>query len=354
MSAMGRILQVALLISVGTIGCGDSDNPVVDAAVEDAPADGPRGDGPATDARPLDAATADAPVDAHPSDAAPIDAALVPCDDGNTMGGDGCSASHFVEPGWWCTGSPSICSGEMALVPAGDFVMGSDPIAGHPDEQPKHVVTLSAFEIDRHEVTNREYRLCEAAGGCTAPASLDSHSRVGYHTTPAYDDYPVISVNWVQASSYCAWAGKRLPTEAEWEKGARGGCEVVMPITCGSEDERTYPWGETPPTCSLANYYSASYCVEDTDAVGARPAGDSPYGAHNMAGNAQEWVADWYSSDYSWCSGGCSDPTGPATGSARALRGGRWNSYVLRVAARDGGVASYASDWIGFRCARTP
>ena len=351
---MGRLLPVALLVLVGPLACGDSGRRVADAAAVDSPAaDGPEADGPVIDARPLDAAAADAAV----LDAAPIDAALVPCDDGNLVGGDGCSSSHFVEPGWSCAGTPSICSGEMALVPAGDFVMGSDPGEGGSVERPEHVVTLSAYQIDRHEVTNVEYRLCEAAGACTAPESLNSHTRLGYHTAAAYDDYPVIYVNWVQSGAYCAWAGKRLPTEAEWEKAARGGCEVVAPSTCGPEDERTYPWGETPPMCSLANYYVAFYCVGDTDAVGARPAGDSPYGAHDMAGNVLEWVADWYSLDYSWCAGGCTDPTGgPELGSGgnRVLRGGRWNAEAMRISARDGGTEGISYDWFGLRCARSP
>ena len=247
----------------------------------------------------------------------------------------------------------------MVFVPAGSFVMGSDPGEGNdPDEEPEHTVTLSPYYIDVHEVTNAEWRACVTAGGCTAPSSANSNTRTDYYTNATFDNYPVIYVSWNQASAYCTWAGKRLPTEAEWEKVARGGCEVVPPSTCGPEDERTYPWGDALPTCFLANYNPGPYCVSggDTNAVGARsPAGDSPYGAQDMAGNVWEWVADWYASAY-YGSSPSTDPAGPASGTARGARGGSWfnDATYLRAASRGVADAIVQSKLIGLRCARTP
>ena len=246
----------------------------------------------------------------------------------------------------------------MVFVPAGPFVMGSDPSQTQPSEQPKHMVNLSAYFIDAHEVTNAEWRACVTGGGCTEPTSRNSNTRTNYYTNGQYDGYPVIYVTWQQAGAYCLWAGKRLPTEAEWEKAARGGCEIVPPSTCGPEDERLYPWGSAAPTCGLANWgNSGAYCgTADTDVVGSRsPAGDSPYGAQDMAGNVFEWVADFYSPDYSWCSQGCNDPLGPASGTSRVQRSGSWGNFEafkFRTTFRFG-VVNAASN-MGLRCARSP
>lgn len=255
----------------------------------------------------------------------------------------------------------------MAAVPCGPFVMGSDPgeseaLPGRPpDEEPEHIVTLSAYYIDLHEVTNADYRECVTAGACVPPKSSpcppscspNSATRIGYFDDPTYDRFPVLHTDWNMAVAYCAWRDKRLPTEAEWEKAARGGCEIVAPATCGPEDERIYPWGDEEPTCDRAN---RSDCVGDTDEVGMRPAGDSPYGVHDLAGNVIEWVADWTSDNYSWCADGCTDPTGPTSGLARSVRGGGWllpNSLV-RVSERAHEGVNDGDSLRGFRCARTP
>ena len=218
--------------------------------------------------------------------------------------------------------------------------MGSDPGEGATDEEPEQVAFLSAYCMDLLEVTNDAYRACEVAGACAA------------HLGPyGPDGHPVGNVGWSQATAYCAWLGKRLPTEAEWEKAARGGCEIAAPESCGEEDERTYPWGDTAPTCLLANYDT---CVGGTEPVGSHPDGRSPYGISDLAGNIWEFVSDFLGASYSSCGFPCVDPYGPATGSAHVIRGGQWSSDAagLRVADRDGvaGDTSTRPD-LGFRCA---
>jgi serine/threonine-protein kinase len=221
----------------------------------------------------------------------------------------------------------------MVYVPAGKFEMGSED--GYSNEKPVHTVELSAYWIDKYEISNAQYARCVAAGSCTAPRSSKSRQRKSYYGNPEYDNYPVIFVDWDQASTYCQWAGGRLPTEAEWEKAARG------------TDGRTWPWGNGNPNCDLANY---SGCVEDTSLVDAHQDGASPYGALNMAGNVWEWVRDLYSNSYP--SGQVKDPTGPTDGDPHVLRGGSWfnlNRYI-RAASRYDNVPTNTSYAIGFRC----
>jgi formylglycine-generating enzyme required for sulfatase activity len=238
----------------------------------------------------------------------------------------------------------------LVYVPEGEFTMGLDidtalaecqkNLSGCTRDwflgaEPVHSVYLPAFWIDLTEVTNIQYAECVADGYCRKP-SPSSRTRFRYYDDIYFLSYPVINVTWSDAQQYCDWAGRRLPTEAEWEKAARG------------TDGRLYPWGDTFPTCSMANFGS---CVMDTSQVGNYQSGASPYGARDMAGNVWEWVADWYSDEY-YSVSPASNPSGPASGEYRVARGGSWNTveFDLLSSYRHGTSPTFFSDDIGFRC----
>lgn len=224
----------------------------------------------------------------------------------------------------------------MALVPEGKFTMGSEN--GQVEEKPVHQVFLDAYYIDKYEVTNALYKACVNAGRCNAPKDASRYNDLNYA------EHPVVYVNWNMANTYCEWRGARLPTEAEWEKSARG------------LNGRTYPWGEGI-NATYANY---GFNVGDTTLVGSYESGKSPYGVYDMTGNVGEWVMDWYGETY-YQSSPSSNPLGPDSGQLRVLRGGAWGHWGklfqyavdgLRSAYRTGLVPSSTNKYLGFRCSR--
>jgi formylglycine-generating enzyme required for sulfatase activity len=240
------------------------------------------------------------------------------------------------------------------LIPAGTFFMGGMDVYRENDEMPAHEVTLDAFWIDQVEVTNGMYNLCVQAGDCRPPRELRSDNRENYFGNPEYQDFPVIFVTWHDANAYCQWAGRRLPTEAEWERAARG------------DDKRNYPWGD-----ELPNEYNANgmNLVGDTSRVGSYAEGASPFGILDMAGNVWEWVADRYRPDY-YSRSPSKNPPGPSAeevfNTMRVLRGGSFqeDGVILRLANRnfldgpdpkaqpdDEAYYGRSSAIIGFRCA---
>jgi len=235
---------------------------------------------------------------------------------------------------------------DQVFVSAGSFMMGSE--GGTDNEQPVHEVTLDAFWIDRTEVTNAQYAACVDDGACDPPGNSSSDTRGSYYGNPEYADYPVIHVSWDDAAAYAAWAGGRLPTEAEWEYAARG------------PESLEYPWGNTFDGERL-NFCDANCPFDprnsswddghaDTAPAGSYPEGASWAGALDMAGNVWEWTNDWYDSDYYTRSPG-NNPTGPETGQYRALRGGSWGSFGQnsRAAVRLIDIPVIRYNLIGFR-----
>jgi formylglycine-generating enzyme required for sulfatase activity len=240
----------------------------------------------------------------------------------------------------------------MALVPAGPFTMGGKAseevkmcsekfgsvcqLAWFVDEEPEHQVSLAAFFIDIYEVTNAGYKDCVQQGACEPPQSSASNSRPSYYGDPEFDQYPVIYVSWHQAQAYCKWRGARLPTEAEWEKAARG------------TDLRMYPWGNELDA-TFANFH---WSVSDTTPVGSYESGISPYGLYDMAGNVWEWTSSLYK-PYPY---NTNDGRESATGSGdRVIRGGSWGQEgdnSVSVSYRYAYDPDQANMDLGFRCAK--
>ncbi|OGO28460.1 MAG: hypothetical protein A2Z16_09140 [Chloroflexi bacterium RBG_16_54_18] len=226
----------------------------------------------------------------------------------------------------------------LVYIPAGVFWRGSenDEPQSRPDEKPKQAIYLDAFWIDRTEVTNSMYATCVREGSCGVPSQTSSRRNLFYYGQEAFDDYPVIFVSWNDADRYCTWAGRRLPSEAEWEKAARG------------VDSRIYPWGNEPASSLLANYNNQ---VGDTTRTGSYPSGVSPYGVLDLAGNVAEWVADWFDPKY-YLSAAVINPPGPDQGEFRVQRGGSWlnQAHVIRTAYRLWNYPDSSFEGIGFRC----
>jgi eukaryotic-like serine/threonine-protein kinase len=221
---------------------------------------------------------------------------------------------------------------ELIYIPAGEFTMGStdeDKDAAE-DEKPQHKVYLDAYWIDKTEVTNGMYNKCLDAGACTLPV-LPSKE---FFDAP---NQPVQGLAWTQAVDYCEWVERRLPTEAEWEKAARG------------TDARLFPWGNELLNEPTANY---DFLFNQFTDVGSFELGASPYGVMDMAGNVWEWTADWYSEDY-YANSPYENPTGPESGNIKVIRSGAWNTVLraIRVTNRHWAFPG-RDDIVGFRCAK--
>jgi formylglycine-generating enzyme required for sulfatase activity len=223
----------------------------------------------------------------------------------------------------WIDGSTLI------HVPGSEFTMGDGSVVA-----PEHNVSLDAYWIQQTKVTNRMFAQCVTVGSCTAPTQ-----EIGgpVYSNPEFANHPVVGVTWDQAQTYCAWAQGRLPTEAEWEKAARG------------VNGNIYPWGIDQPACDIANF---GFCTGRTSEVDAFEAGASTYGLYDMAGNVFEWVGDWYSETY-YGDGPTVNPAGPETGQYRSIRGSSFESDLDQVssAIRHFGAEGYHSRDVGFRCA---
>lgn len=204
----------------------------------------------------------------------------------------------------------------QVLIPAGTFRMGGMDVHATDNEKPAHEVTLDAFWMDQLEVTNGMYTLCVGAVMCEPPYSFNSQRRTEYYGLTEFKDYPVVYVSWGQAKAYCEWAGRRLPTEAEWERAARG------------DDLRTFPWGEDKPDGRFANF---NFMVGDTTRVGTYPLGASPFGVLDMAGNVAEWVNDYFSITYADAE--TFNPQGPAESYTyqRVVRGGSLGDAEINI-----------------------
>ena len=236
---------------------------------------------------------------------------------------------------------------DRVAVPAGEFTMGCTDAADREcgnDERPARRVPVGAFAIDRTEVTVEAWQRCVDAGACRQAITVGACNA----GSPERGRFPVNCVTWYQARDYCRWAGARLPTEAEWEKAARG------------TDGRRYPWGDDAPGSGgafranwgegLARILWMRDGFEYDAPVGLFPSGASPWGALDMAGNLAEWVADWYGP---YVAGAVPDPAGPASGTARVVRGGSFQDYArrIRATARDRHEPERWFEHVGFRCA---
>jgi len=234
----------------------------------------------------------------------------------------------------------------MVYIPAGNFIMGSKSDEGSDNERPQHNVYLDAYFIDQYEVTNAEYYRFWLADG----AGSSSHTPGGDWPGVATEkpNHPIVYVSWFDATAYAEWAGKRLPTEAEWEKAARG------------TDARVYPWGNDfnlniGRIMVHANYSDGGKVdgYDGTSPVGSFPTGVSVYGCFDMAGNVWEWLADWYDANY-YSKSPVKNPLGPGAGEYRVLRGGSWyvNIGSLRCAYRLADTPADRYSSLGFRCAQ--
>lgn len=246
---------------------------------------------------------------------------------------------RVVEPPIGRDGAP------MIVIPAGSFPMGvpTGDRDGGRDEYPRHNVFVDTFAIDTFEVTHGRYRIFVNATGHRVPNNPRTPTRSLWQAdtiTDSLTDRPVINVDWFDAEAYCTWAGKRLPTEAEWEKAAKG-----------MSDQR-FPWGNVEPTAKHLNYNQRWIGEKTLMPVGSYEAGKSPYGVYDMAGNVWEWVNDWYDARY-YEKSPEKNPRGPDTGTKRVIRGAGWQNETptIRIFTRVASDPSVRNESTGFRCA---
>ena len=229
---------------------------------------------------------------------------------------------------------------EMKIIPAGEFLMGSKSSEGRSDERPQRRIYLDAYAIDIYEVTNERYLHFIHSTGRKEPANpygdrlLSEESGIG--------SLPVVQVTWYDAVDYCRWAGKRLPSEAEWEKAARGDSGSV------------FPWGTDSPHNKPINFERNWQGTKTLWPVGSNEETSSPFGIHDMSGNVREWTHDWYAQNY-YENAPKKNPQGPHTGILKVIKGGSWHSFKsdIRAAARGKGGFALKTDGIGFRCVRS-
>ena len=249
--------------------------------------------------------------------------------------------------------TPAGAEHVMVIVPEGEFLMGS--ATGGPDESPIHTVSLSEYLIDKVEVSNGQYVLFLNAIQRHTSLTGDNYVYLEnpdiqiflrnqtYQTQPGLELRPMVEITWWGARDYCAWIGGRLPTEAEWEKAARG------------DDQRRYPWGNATPDRDLLNFNAN---LNRTVDVGSYPEGASPYGALDMAGNVWEWTNDFYQDDYYSVSprANPAGPLEPEFGGVKSIRGGSFGSPAVNVqsAGRSLDSLNWAGPEFGFRCAYNP
>ncbi len=227
---------------------------------------------------------------------------------------------------------------EMVLIPAGLFIRGSREGEGRSDEFPRRKIHLKAFAIDKYEVSNARY--LKFVKDTKHKPPLNVYGEGPLAAVQGIGNLPVVQVTWHDAVDYCFWAGKRLPTEAEWEKAARG------------TDGRIYPWGDEPDKGKFANYDREWEGKNTLVEVSSLPEGRSPFGIYHLAGNVREWVHDWYDRDY-YSQSPEKNPQGPDNGILKVLRGGSWHSFPsdLRTASRGKGGFALKTHGVGFRCA---
>jgi len=229
----------------------------------------------------------------------------------------------------------------MVTIPAGEFLMGNPEGKGRDDERPQRSVHLDEFAIDQVEVTNERYMAFVKATGHRTPPNPYGTGPI--QSMKGIEQLPVVQMTWYDAKAYCAWAKKRLPTEAEWEKAARG------------TDGRLYPWGNDLPNTKRANFDREWEDEHTLHKVGSLPDGNSPYGVKDMAGNVREWVSDWYDAEY-YRHAPDRNPQGPdKKGVVRSIRGGSWHSPASDITATARGRGGFAlqTHGTGFRCARS-